>query len=237
MNLVYDINSHLTVDEKEVISILMTVVEKYSPNTTPRFAGGWVRDRMLGIPSDDIDVMLDNISGEIFAGYISQHLGLKDPHTIRANPEKSKNIETAKMYVNLSSGKKQELDFARARKEVYNDSRVPDIQPASPEEDAQRRDLTINSLFFNIVTRQVEDFTGKGIKDLVSKTIRTPLNPLITFKEDPLRIFRCIRFSAKYDGNIDPETLNAMKDPSLVQDIKQKISRERIGAELQKMFI
>lgn len=102
--------------------------------------------------------------------------------------------------------------------------------------DAMRRDLTINSLFYNLSTRQVEDFTGKGISDLVTNTIRTPINPLQTFKDDPLRIFRVIRFSAKYNGNIDPETYAAMTDPSLKAEIKQKISKERIGAEIKKML-
>lgn len=230
-------NIELTADEKEVVSLLNEVVSKKAPNTTIRIVGGWVRDHILGIPSMDIDTMVDNMSGEKFARLVTEYLGTKDAHTIKENPEKSKFIETAKAFIPLSSGTIQEIDFAMARKEVYHDnSRIPEIKMASPEEDAMRRDLTINSLFYNLRTKQIEDFTGKGIQDLITNTIRTPANPLKTFKEDPLRIFRCIRFSAKYNGTIDKETYEAMQDPSLKEEIRKKVSKERIGAEIKKML-
>lgn len=232
-----NINETLTTDEKEVFSLLLKVVSERSPSTTLRVAGGWVRDHLLGVPSDDIDIMVDNISGETFAQMVTNYLGSKSAHVIRTNPEKSKHVETSKAYLPLSSGKTQEIDFARARQEVYHDnSRIPDIKPATAREDAMRRDLTINSLFYNLSTKQVEDFTGKGITDLITNTIRTPVDPLKTFKDDPLRIFRVCRFAAKYKGNIDPETYEAMKNPELKQEILNKISKERIGTEIKKMF-
>ena len=205
-----NISSSLTNDEREVFTILNNVVNKSTSSTTVRAVGGWVRDKVLGIPSDDIDIMVDNMSGEKFARLVTKYLDIKDPHVIVENPEKSKHVETSKTYIPLSSGKTQEIDFARARSEVYPPgSRIPDIQPATAPEDAMRRDLTINSLFYNINTGEIEDFTGKGIKDLVTMTIRTPENPAKTFSDDPLRIFRTIRFAAKYDGQIDPETYAA----------------------------
>ena len=229
----------LTSDEKELFSIISEVIKKYTPSTQAFVAGGWVRDRLLGKKSEDIDIMLSNISGEEFAKLLTSYLNIKDAHTIQANPEKSKNITTAKAYIPLSSGKIQEVDFAQARSEVYKeDSRIPDIKPATPEEDAMRRDLTLNSIFFRISPPpyELKDFTGMGIKDLISNTIRTPQNPLKTFSDDPLRVFRVCRFYAKLNGNIDPETLQAMKDPSLREEIKQKVSKERIGQEFLKMM-
>lgn len=234
-----DINiaQKLTQDESEIFLVIREVIAKYTPSTQAFAVGGWVRDKLLGLNPDDLDVMISNMSGEDFARLVTTHLNIKDPHVIKANPEASKNITTAKSYIPLSSGKIQEVDFAQARTEVYKeDSRIPTLKPATPQEDAHRRDLTINSIFFNIVENKLEDFTGMGIKDLISDTIRTPEDPLKTFKDDPLRIFRVIRFSAKYNGKIDPETYNAMKDPSLRSDINNKVSKERIGQEFLKML-
>ena len=232
-----NISQKLTPDEKEIFAIIREVVAKYTPSTQTFAVGGWVRDKMLGLNPDDLDVMISNMSGEEFAKLVTTHLKIKDPHVIQANPEASKNITTAKSYIPLSSGKIQEVDFAQARAEVYReDSRIPDLKPATPQADAMRRDLTINSIFYNIVDNKIEDFTGMGIKDLISATIRTPENPLKTFRDDPLRIFRVIRFSAKYNGKIDPETYKAMSDPSLRQDINAKVSKERIGQEFLKML-
>ena len=91
----------------------------------------------------------------------------------------------------------------------------------TPEEDARRRDITINSLFFNIKTNQVEDFCGNGIEDLKNSFIRTPINPLITFRDDPLRILRVIRFAVRYQFTIDESILKAAQDPEL-NKIKRK---------------
>jgi len=232
-----NISKNLTDDEKELFSIIRDVIKIYTPTTQAFAVGGWTRDKLIGIPSDDVDIMISNVSGEDFARLVTKHMGVKDAHTIKANPEKTKNITTSKAYIPLSSGKIQETDFAQARTEVYKaDSRVPDLMPATPQEDAKRRDLTINSLFYNITENKLEDFTGMGIKDIISDTIRTPEEPLKTFSDDPLRIFRVIRFSAKYNGKIDPETYKAMTDPSLRDQIKQKISKERIGQEFIKML-
>jgi len=230
------IAKNLTPEEQEIFSIIKEVIQKYTPSTQTFVVGGWTRDKLLGIPSSDIDIMLDNISGENFAKLVTKHMQIKDPHVIRSNPEKSKHIETSKAYIPLSSGVIQEIDFAQARSEVYKDSRIPEIRPATPQEDAFRRDLTINSIFYNIIENKIEDFTGKGIQDLISNTIRTPQNPLKTFSDDPLRIWRVIRFAAKYNGNIDNETYQAMKDPSLRDEIRKKISKERIGQEFIKIL-
>jgi tRNA nucleotidyltransferase (CCA-adding enzyme) len=231
-------NINITSEEKELFNILKTIIREKAPNTTLRIAGGWIRNKLLGKEASDIDIMVDNLSGEQIANLVSNYLSANPAHIIKSNPEKSKNITTAKAYIPLpSSGKVIEVDFAQARTEIYkDDSRVPEVMAATPEEDALRRDFTMNSLFYNLNTNLVEDFTGKGIKDIIAKTVRTPLDPLMTFKEDPLRIFRCIRFASQLGFTIHSETYEAMKNPELIEDIKKKISKERIGQELQKIF-
>lgn len=237
MNIDTNIQKTLTVDEKELFSVIKQVIEKFTPSTQAFVVGGWVRDKLIRTPSSDIDVMIDNMSGGNFAKLITNYLKIKDAHVIKENPEKSKFISTAKAYIPLSSGTIQEVDFAQARSEVYTDnSRIPDIKPATPKKDAYRRDLTINSIFYNIKENKIEDFTGMGIKDLISNVIRTPQDPIKTFMDDPLRIFRCIRFSAKYNGTMDPQTYAAISSPNIKNEIKKKVSKERIGQEFIKML-
>ncbi len=74
----------------------------------------------------------------------------------------------------------------------------------STEQDASRRDITINALFYNIKSNKVEDFLGNGILDLKNSLIRTPIDPRITFNDDPLRILRVIRFAVRFQFQIDP---------------------------------
>ena len=93
---------------------------------------------------------------------------------IKANSDKSKHLETATIRVGDVF-----IDLVNLRCETYSeDSRVPQVDIGTPEQDAFRRDLTINSMFYNINANTVEDFTGKGIQDLKDKVLRTPLDPL-----------------------------------------------------------
>ena len=99
-----------------------------------------------------------------------------------------------------------EIDFVNLRGEEYTeDSRIPIQKIGSPKEDAFRRDFTINSLFYNINENKVEDFTEQGLKDMKDKLLRTPLCPIKTFIDDPLRILRGFRFAARYDFKLEPE--------------------------------
>lgn len=213
-----------------------------------RFAGGWVRDKLLGETSHDIDVALSTMTGERFGvafksfmeensqkykneaknqGF-SSHINL---HTIKKNPEKSKQLETVTTRVFGI-----DVDFVNLRKEVYDEhSRNPQMEFGTPQEDALRRDATVNALFFNIHSQVVEDFTGKGLDDMKKKVMRTPLEPYQTFIDDPLRVLRLIRFASRLKYTIDSEALRSMADTRIHEALRLKISRERVGVEVGKM--
>ena len=226
-----------------------------------RWTGGWVRDKLLGVGSHDIDLAINKMTGEHFGLKLQEYLEIpgnaekhglieksdktdklssKDKakkvapglHKIEANPEKSKNLETA--TTNIMG---IDLDLVNLRKETYNEiSRNPQMEFGTAEEDAVRRDATVNAMFFNLHTCQVEDFTGQGFDDMAAKIIRTPLEPVQTFKDDPLRVLRLIRFASRLDYTIEPETEKAMANPEIQDVLKIKISRERVGIELEKML-
>lgn len=106
-------------------------------------------------------------------------------------------------------------------------------------EDAERRDLTINALFYNVHTRRVEDLTGRGLSDLRERRIRTPLEPQRTFLDDPLRVLRCVRFAARLGYLLDDAILACMRDGAgdeVRAALRTKVSRERVGIEVDKML-
>lgn len=94
----------------------------------------------------------------------------------------------------------------------------------------------MNALFYNLHTKEIEDFTGRGLDDMAKKLIRTPLEPLQTFNDDPLRVLRLIRFASRLDFIIVPEVKEAMRDIKIQKALRMKISRERIGVEVEKML-
>lgn len=96
--------------------------------------------------------------------------------------------------------------------------------------------MTINSLFYNINKNIIEDWTGFGFQDLTEKVARTPLEPLDTLKDDPLRILRIIRFASRFGLRIEKDLLEVLSDTNIHQWIKEKVSRERIRIEFEKMM-
>lgn len=208
-----------------------------------RFAGGWVRDKLLAIPSNDIDTAINSMTGYAFSLKMKEYLDVPENrlkhgienvsslHKIAANPEKSKHLET--VTTKLLG---YDLDFVNLRKETYTvDSRNPQMEFGTAREDALRRDATINALFYNIHTDEVEDFAG-GLADLDARLIRTPLEPHQTFVDDPLRVLRLIRFASRLNFRIDPDSELSMGDPAILEALKLKISRERVGVEIEKML-
>ena len=123
------------------------------------------------------------------------------------------------------------------RTETYaENSRIPEIKIGTPEEDALRRDLTINALFYNINTGNIEDFSGKGIEDLQAGIARTPLPSLVTFQDDPLRVLRAVRFGCRFGFELAQELVEAACDPSVHKALGTKVSRERVLQEVDQMM-
>ena len=186
----------------------------------------------------DIDIALDDMLGREFADHLNEYLSKHGHDTVTVgmvlkNPDKSKHLETATMKVNTFW-----IDFVNLRAEEYTqDSRIPDLMRiGTPHEDAYRRDLTINSLFYNINTGQVEDWTGRGFQDLRKGVVATPLYPLTTLLDDPLRVLRSIRFAARLRFTMDEELVKAAQMSSVAEALSQKVSRERVGGELDLML-
>lgn len=238
---------NLTETEQNIKNILVQFADTYNENVSPkeqlelRITGGWVRDKLLGKESNDIDIAVNVLSGQDFATQLLEYVQLLNIdlghdatslHTIKKNPEKSKHLETCttKLY-GLN------IDFVNLRSEQYTeDSRVPIIECGTAEEDALRRDATLNALFYNLNEEKIEDFTGKGIDDLSQGILRTPLQPLQTFLDDPLRVLRLIRFASRFNFIIEEETLHAMEDERMKETLVHKISRERVGVETEKVL-
>ncbi|WWC69407.1 uncharacterized protein I206_103346 [Kwoniella pini CBS 10737] len=222
--------------ETKFVGLLDDFAGRLNPPVECRIAGGWVRDKLLSLPSHDLDIALSIPSGHLFAVDFVNYLKTKDIATgsvgkVAANPEQSKHLETGTTRI-LGL----ECDFVGLRSETYADSRIPQVKPGTPFEDASRRDLTINALFYNVHTREVEDYTQRGLSDLDNKIACTPLPPKQTFQDDPLRILRCIRFASRFNLTIEGHVIEAIKEEEVKAAIATKVSKERIGIEVTKML-
>ena len=186
--------------------------------------GGYVRDHFLKRPGkNDIDIVVDG-DGVGFARKLAAHLKVKKVSIF-------KTYGTA-MFVY----KDTELEFVGARKESYNfDSRNPIVERGSIEDDQKRRDFTINALAISLNKRNFGELVDpfNGLEDLYYRTIRTPLEPSITFSDDPLRMLRAIRFASQLDFLIHPECLTAIYDN---RERIKIITQERIHTELNKIL-
>ena len=185
--------------------------------------GGYVRDCFLGIPNDDIDIVVEG-SGIALAEAVAAKCGAK--------VSVFRNFGTAMLRY-----KGMEVEFVGARKESYDrNSRKPVVEDGTLEEDQLRRDFTINAMAFSL---QADDYGALvdpfgGIRDLAAGIIRTPLDPEQTYSDDPLRMLRAIRFATRLGFTIVPESLDAMKRMAGRLKI---LSRERIVEELDKMLL
>ncbi|KAF7064426.1 hypothetical protein CFC21_070739 [Triticum aestivum] len=227
----------LTEEEERIFARLLDVVRHFGLGTQLRVAGGWVRDKLLGKGSADIDIALDNMTGQNFCERVNEYSKFmgeeqKGIGVIQCNPDQSKHLETARMLIYGIW-----IDFVNLRSEKYaENSRIPTVEIGTAKEDALRRDLTINSLFFNINTKSVEDLTGRGLEDLKKGLIDTPLPAKSTFLDDPLRVLRAIRFAARFSFTLAEDLKEAASDEKVKSELGSKISRERIGHEVDLMM-
>lgn len=186
--------------------------------------GGWVRDLFLERPSTDIDVVVVG-SGIALAEALKKKCGRG------AHVSVFRNFGTAQLKWHG-----MEVEFVGARKESYShDSRKPIVEDGTLEEDQNRRDFTINAMALCLNAERFGELVDPfdGLYDLEDRIIRTPLDPDITFSDDPLRMMRCIRFATQLNFYIEDETFEALERN---RDRIEIISRERIAEELNKII-
>lgn len=208
--------------QSPVFKAISKVADKYS--TEAYVIGGFVRDIFLKRPNKDIDVVVVG-SGIDLAMAVAEKLGGLKVSVF-------KNFGTAMFkYRGL------DVEFVGARKESYHyDSRKPIVENGSLEDDQNRRDFTINALALSLNEKTFGQLVDpfNGMQDIQDGIIRTPLEPMVTFSDDPLRMLRAIRFSTQLGFHIDDNTFAGIKAQ---KDRLKIISMERVSEELNKMML
>ena len=195
--------------------------------------GGYVRDIFLERPSNDIDVVVVG-SGIAVAKELKRQLGRK------AHLSVFKNFGTAQVKFIEERGERREeieVEFVGARRESYShDSRKPIVEDGTLEDDQNRRDFTINAMAICLNHDRFGELVDpfNGLADLEDGIIATPLDPEVTFSDDPLRMMRCIRFATQLNFQIEDETFEALE--RMASRIKI-VSGERIEVELNKIIM
>jgi tRNA nucleotidyltransferase/poly(A) polymerase len=189
--------------------------------------GGFVRDYFLQRRDKYFDIDIVTVgSGINLANHVAQHYGKEKGLKV------FKNFGTAMFRI-----KNLEIEFVGARKESYSrDSRKPVVEDGTLQDDQNRRDFTMNTMAFSLNASNYGDLIDpfQGMNDLKRKQIKTPLNPDITFSDDPLRMMRGIRFATQLNFDITPETFDAIiKNAERIKIVSQ----ERITVELEKIIM
>lgn len=232
--------------DQEIFHMISAIADKQGVECY--VVGGYVRDIFLERPSNDIDVVVVG-SGIAVAQALKDALGRKAHLSVFKNfgtaQVKIKNTSTISSSPSSSSPSSFllppssfiEVEFVGARKESYNhDSRKPVVEDGTLEDDQQRRDFTINAMAICLNHERFGELVDPfdGLYDLEDGLIRTPLDPDVTFSDDPLRMLRCVRFATQLRFDIEPETKDALRRN--VERLKI-ISGERIAEELNKILL
>ena len=194
-------------------------------NTELYIVGGYVRDIILKRPTNDLDIVVVG-NGIEFARKLASAIGGKTKVSV------FKNFGTA-----MLSYKNYEIEFVGARKESYRrESRKPIVEDGTLNDDLQRRDFTINALAVGLGKDNYGELIDpfKGVEDIKNKIIRTPLNPEVTFSDDPLRMMRAIRFASSLKFSVDKLTSDAIRKHRERIGI---VSQERITEEINKIIL
>jgi poly(A) polymerase len=209
-------------NDDELLSLLKQAAA--AENVRAWVVGGYVRDKLLGRPHPNPDVVVEDGGGERLAERFAQIAGARPPVIFER-------FGTAQVVVPGHI-----VEFVSARAESYPpDSRKPVVRPASLEDDLKRRDFTINTLLMDL-DGNIQDPLGHGRADLDARLIRTPAPPEQTFNDDPLRMLRAVRFASELGFELATDIAPAM------QTMKGRlaypvVSAERVADELRKMLV
>lgn len=204
---------------------IFEVIKETVPNERVFVIGGFVRDLLLNRPCKDIDIVIEG-SGIELAERIAEKVKASKVSVF-------KNFGTA--MIKLDDG--YEIEFVGARKESYDrGSRKPTVENGSIEDDQKRRDFKINALAISLNAKNYGELIDpfNGIQDLQDKIIKTPLEPGITYSDDPLRMMRAIRFATQLNFSIHHASLTAIRENKERISI---VSQERITTELNKIIM
>lgn len=194
--------------------------------------GGWVRDLMIHRPSKDMDIVCVHREGDT-----RPHIGILLAEAVAKRLGKGAHLSVFRTYGTAQVKKRDtELEFVGARRESYRqDSRNPIVEDGTLQEDQDRRDFTINAMAICLNAERYGELLDPfgGVADLERRIIRTPLDPDITYSDDPLRMMRAIRFATQLGYDLDPATRD-----SIVRNAERIhiITRERINDELHKIM-
>ena len=214
--------------DQEIFHQIATVADRMGVECY--VVGGYVRDIFLERPSNDIDVVVVG-SGIQVAEELKRLLGKK------AHLSVFRNFGTAQVKVRGAHQQEIEVEFVGARKESYShDSRKPIVEDGTLEDDQNRRDFTINAMAICLNKSRFGELVDpfNGLADLEDGIIATPLEPEVTFSDDPLRMMRCIRFATQLNFQIEEDTFAALER---MADRIKIVSGERIKDELNKIIL
>ncbi|MEP6752674.1 MAG: CCA tRNA nucleotidyltransferase [Candidatus Dormiibacterota bacterium] len=210
------------IDDRELLRLLKRAAAEHGLKAW--VVGGYVRDHLLGRSQPDLDVVVEEGGARQLAERFAELAGAVPPVIFER-------YGTAQVTLPGHL-----VEFVSARSESYEtDSRKPNVQPATLEQDLRRRDFTINTLLMDF-DGNIEDRLGTGRADLESRLLRTPADPIQTFSDDPLRMLRAVRFAAQLGFELAPDLMPAMRQLSgrLAPPV---VSVERIADELCKMLV
>lgn len=218
---------------KEKYDEIVTFLRKVIKNTTWEgkvyTVGGCLRDALMDNDIHDVDLAVNTPNGGVTFPIWLEKQGLTlSPPTLYRRFSSSR--------LHLKAFPEDEIEVVQTRREQYTDenSRNPEVCFGSLQDDCERRDLTINSLYQNVSSGEVLDLTGRGIDDIKNHRIQTPMKPSETYKDDPIRILRTLRFAVKYGWVIPDDLWEAMKNNAGRMKI---VRRPRIRTEFEKMIL